>query len=637
MPPLIPRLPGRRPPTEEQLRAMLSAREPAGVSRYLMQARSNVAYVAGTGVIDLRQFGLGFGRQLVSSVVMPDHGIYVTLDEYLIQSNKTKLGIVATSREIADFLLGQHPMRDMLIALAQLNRIRLIPEQLDQLRLAYAQCIPEDAASVLNSLIANEAEPHFFLARQPILLAAREVILKAGTGAQTRDTSPLMTAVMLTHALANEIGPLDESGPQIWPGMPASALMEMVANASFNTDDWWVSRLDRLWRVWIEHGSLVSPPLARAPFEELVEDAVGTNIATLALLGLALAVPAKQWRYPEPLLAPERFVSDAAEADLEAVLKYVAADVDELAGRLEEHAPPWGFLPFEESPVIKLGEGRLLILDCDFLMRRVTTGLYWEVGKAERARGGEEAWRDWSKAHGMAVEAATEEQMRSLASRLPVLGSSEPQKTYFTEEDLRRAYPGPKKGITHKQCDGAIWLADSWIAFEIVTAEVKVQARQGLDLDAFRDDVENKVMKKLRQLDRTVQNLLLDGGAALMGFAMPNTHVQPILVQGGHFPLHPVIAAFIDDQMKKEGLFQDARVRKPLILHIDEIETLEAVAERHGDILGLLGEWQASSRRAGPFKNFLIAEGRVDHPSRLSIERARVWFAKLRDRVKAVA
>ncbi len=101
--------------------------------------------------------------------------------------------------------------------------------------------------------------------------------------------------------------------------------------------------------------------------------------------------------------------------------------------------------------------------------------------------------------------------------------------------------------------------------------------------------------------------------------------------------MHPITAAFIDEQVKREGLFQDARVQKPLILHIDEIETLEAVAERHGDVIKLLDDWQASNRRSGPLKNFLIAEDREEHPSRLSIERAQGLVTEFRNRVQGVA
>ncbi len=239
-----PRLTTPRIPAESDLRRLISGREPPEFSKYIMQARNDVAYVGGTGVIDLKQFGFGVGRHLLRDVEMPDHSIYMTLDDHLREPVKLELGISASSRQVADFLLRQHSVRDMLIALAQLNRIRHMDDQLNELWETFTLSIPEKARPALNAAIANEAETHFFLARQTIMLAAREVILKGGSGVARPDGSPLMTAIMLTHALASDIGPLDESGPQIWPGMSVAALMELVANASFNTNEWWVSQLD---------------------------------------------------------------------------------------------------------------------------------------------------------------------------------------------------------------------------------------------------------------------------------------------------------------------------------------------------------------------------------------------------------
>jgi hypothetical protein len=73
-----------------------------------------------------------------------------------------------------------------------------------------------------------------------------------------------------------------------------------------------------------------------------------------------------------------------------------------------------------------------------------------------------------------------------------------------------------------------IWLPKCWIAFEVVAFYVKVSARQGLDIDAFRDDA-NKLMNELGQLDATAKNLLGDGGQALIGFPPSEIHIQPIL------------------------------------------------------------------------------------------------------------
>src|SRR6185295_16784968 len=80
------------PMSDAEMRRAISGREPRDLTRYVMQARTNVAYVAGTGVIDLKQFQLGIGRHLVDEPRLPDHNTYITLDEYLVTTNRRQLG-----------------------------------------------------------------------------------------------------------------------------------------------------------------------------------------------------------------------------------------------------------------------------------------------------------------------------------------------------------------------------------------------------------------------------------------------------------------------------------------------------------------------------------------------------------------
>ena len=85
-------IPRPAPVNEAAVKRVISGQEPRDLARYLMQARTNVAYIRGTGVVDLTQFGLGFGRHLVDEPQLPDHNTYITLDEYLVEANRRQLG-----------------------------------------------------------------------------------------------------------------------------------------------------------------------------------------------------------------------------------------------------------------------------------------------------------------------------------------------------------------------------------------------------------------------------------------------------------------------------------------------------------------------------------------------------------------
>jgi hypothetical protein len=617
------------------LKKLTTGAEPAELAGYVMQARQNAVYHRGTGVLDLGQFRQGFGRHLVENVVLPDHHVYLNLDEYLVAANRTQLGFSATSEEIADHLLDTYPARDVVLLLAQLNRIREIPDHLEKLRLGYLLRIPGHAALRMHGLTTNPTEPRQFLARQPILIAMRAALLRNSHGVPNPRMPIDVAAVMLTHAVAAGLNVI-EDGVNVWEGLPGQVLMEVVCNASFNSTEDLLARLDRMWRVYFEHGEHAANPPSRRPFSDLGYEALGADIGAIVVLGLLLNQSAIDWRWPQPVMVPKRFVSDARPEDLDAFLRYVSADEEGLRARLAGHSGPWGFLPFEQSPVLVL-EGQLLVLDQEFLERRLTTGLFWEIGESERRNhGGNGAWRAWSKAHGQAVEAAAREQISALAPRLPEIGTGRDLPTYFTDKELIAAYPATRKRETLKQSDCAVWTGECWLIFEIVMHDLQIPTRQGRDLDEFRDDAEKMVMKKVRQLNITAVNLGSDGGAALLGYRPSRVVIQPVLIQGGHFPLHPATTAFIDDQLKRENLLnaRDGRVRRLAIIGLEELEGLEAISQQGESLVPLFDEWQKSERRAFPLKNFLVSRGRHERPDRLTFERLRELLGYLSNRIK---
>jgi hypothetical protein len=610
--------PGGTPIDPEVLKRLISGREPAGLDRYIMQVRTNVAYSGGSGLIDLGQFRFGIGRQLVDEVEIPDHNTYITLDEYLVDTYRRQMGFSPTSREIANNLLAQHPRTELFIALIGLNRVRKLPDALAQLEAGYLTKLPPGAADVYRGLMSDTNQPRFFLARQLILLAIREALTYTGPTLVTPTLDPIATAVMLTHALGTDLQ-YTGGGISLWEGMTSGDLMGIVQNAAFHAADDVMSLLDRHWRVWIELGESAAKEMPRAPFQRMAREAIGLDLRTALMLGLALKTRTDAWRPPSPLVVDAEFVTDVDPLDLEAFLQFTTTSAEALTNDLASTTGAWEFLPLERSPILRV-EDKLLVIDETYLLKRVTDGIYLAVADMEGPPSGSKPRRAWSKAYSEVVEVALENQIQDLAPNIPVLGGSRLQ-TYFSEEQIRAAYvPKGKAGKGHKVSDAAIWLtADLWLVFEIVNGELKVPSRQGGDMDEFAKDTDRLVIGKLAQLDATTNDLILDDSKLTGLPRSKSANIQPILVQGGHFPVHPVTKAYIDFRMKSENLLlHRGRVLPLAILHWEELEILEAAIEQGHSIPSLFQDWRASTRKGMPFKNWIsVAFPLLQRPKRM--------------------
>src|SRR5207253_1659111 len=149
---------------------------------------------------------------------LPDHNTYITLDEYLVEANRRQLGFSASSAEIAQHLLGQYSRLDLLMALVALNRMRKVPEDLSFAESIYLQQLPPRVTAVYTGLMSQSDPPRFFLARQLILLAIREVLLYTGPVSDRPERDAVSTAVMLTHAIGSDLQ-YPGGGVQLWEGM----------------------------------------------------------------------------------------------------------------------------------------------------------------------------------------------------------------------------------------------------------------------------------------------------------------------------------------------------------------------------------------------------------------------------------
>jgi hypothetical protein len=291
-----------------------------------------------------------------------------------------------------------------------------------------------------------------------------------------------------------------------------------------------------------------------------LEEATGLDFDDLTALGFGFYAAALAYR-PDTPVAVNAFANIAiGRPTIERFLGLFSSTADELGEALRDCQLPWQMLPLAERPLLRVGDN-VIVLDERYLLDRVTRGLYWPVHDQEKQLG-EQARVLWTQAYGEMIESRAEDQLRQLAPPLVASAAS----TFFTEEDLRRAFP------SSKNADVGIDFGADVVLAEIVSATVTVATRETPDAESFRKDAEKIVMKKARQLHATAVNLLADPQPADSPLRAPARRVFPVVVCGGQFPVNPITLRDVKRQLAAEGLLTDGRIQPLVLLDLEELE-----------------------------------------------------------------
>jgi len=520
-------------------------------------------------------------------------GVYLTVDDYL----ESMPGAEEASRTgFIRWLMSAASRESLLNGLCFLVLARQEADHSERLASELSSWLTPPARARLEAALTGKNRE--ILARQPLLLALRTVLARADTPDPEKDPPyPLeIMALMLTHALSSTLtaSNRERSGRQI-AGLPEQLAIEVVCNQAFYESDDLYSVIDRQLRLWREMGSAATAHLGGRNAAGLFGTAAGLEVEDVFALGFALYAHVMNWRWGQPIRLHEDFNSDMPSARISAFLDLVAASPEQLRPRLQQPLSDWDFLAFQETPVLHVGDG-LMVVDDELLLQRITTGLFWIVHDYLSATEGNQARQRWTQAWGEMVEAVAEQDLSSLA---PPLLSVEHLSVYY-ENDLAIAYPG------HKTADVVIDFGEVLGAFEIVSGQLQVNTRINGDRDALYRDMERLAFKKVRQLDDTARCLLQDE-AALTGIRGVTRQVAPVIVAGGGFPLSPITARIIHDYCADQSLLVDGRIRPLAVIDMGELEALEGLAEHLGaDPMELLKDWAQSGLATMSFRNFML-------------------------------
>ncbi len=527
----------------------------------------------------------------------------VTLDDYLEPSETLGSSAKALARQI---ISSQNP-QTLLVQLAFLNHLVERPGQAKRLVVGYTDALRPDVARSFDEAMRRgreESGETHLVSRQGALAAARAVFEAETWGRQDLEEPTLATSILLVRAVSADMSEIRNGGGKFVGEIPAELMMEMVRNGLFNEKDDYYSVIDRTLRVWEDLA--VRPmrtPLRAAPRELLEEALGGVSFEDFFSLGIRLwthAVVRDPVEGNKPMMLsaslPE-VVTDQKFVD--EFLDRVSATPEWFASEFEGRDSDYDFLPVQTRPVVRLGDG-LLVLDETYLLQKFTTlGLFWAVHDNERDHHTSRDLHRWNQAHGELIEGLVTDQLREIAPPLPGGAYS---KSYFSEEEMKHAYPGKRVG------DAAVDYGDYFLLFEVTGGRPVVGTRVAGNPEKFEKDTEKLVLEKAEQLHAACESLLAYQ-ERLTGYVPPvNRRIVPIVVVGGGYPSDALSRSHVGDILSQKGLLQDEAIEPLCVMDLSEVEILESLHEARKNPGWLLARWKRSGLRNTGFKNFVHRE-----------------------------
>lgn len=546
---------------------------------------------------------------------------YLTAAEYL-----TPIAAAAGLRFEARWwiwaVLRQHSREDLVCALAALNHAARRPNLSMRYREHFLGAFSPEIAEIIRCVLDGErgGKPRALLARQCVLRAIRTVLVPDADqpsvpdplAEAVRPIDLITSAIVLVHIVAAELHSTRPANEPLLGGIPESLAMEMSANGLFNEGQDPGSSVARTWLLWHEYDpDAVTPTPRRAP-ADMANEAVGVDLDDMLALGFAYYAFTSTREAGDPVLL-DPHSGHAIDVDtVELFLARFASTLGELSTGLAACPQQWQMGPIQDRPLARIGND-IVVLDEQYLIERVTRGLYWLVHDHERDVHGDGARQRWAQTYAKMIELRVEDQLRRLAP--PVLGGGS---AFFTEEDLHAAF-GTKRGVD-KAADVGIDFGDAAVLAEIVSAQATAGTREHADVEALKKDVDRMVLKKARQLHVTATNLLRDPQPAGSPLCGPATRIYPVIVRGGAFPVNPAVRGHIEECLQQEGLlaYADARVRPLALVDLEELELCEALCKRGSNLPQILEGWQASRYASMALRSFLVLErqaAQVGRPS----------------------
>ena len=280
----------------------------------------------------------------------------------------------------------------------------------------------------------------------------------------------------------------------------------------------------------------------------------------------------------------------------EAVVAHSAATLDELRARvLEEEAQMGSSVyrcqTFEQTPLLRLpGESAALVpLAVDSFERHVTEGIFWLLSDAAMDAG--KPREHFTSAFGQVFEDWVQ---RAFERAIPDVGVSR----VYRAQSYRTRYG------ESESTDVVLDYEPDAVFVEVVAKRAQSATLTRGDYATFSRDLEAGVLKKARQLDRTIKDFR--AGALVLG-TMESARIStifPVVLAIEGFPAMPPMPQIIAREIATRGLLEG--LPPVALLGAEELAAIEAFMEQGTSFVELLRRWKIESGfEALPFANFV--------------------------------
>jgi hypothetical protein len=373
-------------------------------------------------------------------------------------------------------------------------------------------------------------------------------------------------------------------------------------------------------RAWSWYAT-VAPQLAGHPdncdFDQWMRaEYEGTGVVEQLSAGLAFAVGSGAL---DPLLSVEErakrvpgpgYLANCDLAPLEAQLvRALSADRAELRELLAElDADPmriaWDRAPLEAKPFVRQPDGHLLVRSPSAITAWLTRGIHFRVLDAAKRHGAQRgrrpAWKQWLDFAGALGERSVLDTVKASlapaeeAGALRVVGEQE----YHVG------------GERHDGPDTVVAMEPDLVLIEVFSGRLSREARIGTDPQPLIDGLKRAVVGKLAEvLDRAGDVL---AGHLVYGDRKAVRQIYPVLLMSADgITVTPFLWGWLRQELAAVDP-TDARIRRPVIIDLDELEPLLALCERGRTLSELLGQYLDSGYAELPLRNWLHDEIRPD-------------------------